>query len=146
MAGTFNTILSAICGFFFAVSWWLFIDGAALADRKEAGEGAGPFWVYVPGILSTIGLFLMSNLPPSMFQKDNSDEHTGLQKGILVLSVICLFAGVIEGAWCYASPPKSLHTEGGYRQWRGISAIIQAVVIAIISFAWNFLYRDPNAF
>jgi hypothetical protein len=138
-----NVVLSAICGFVFAVAWWLFVDGCALASVRDTGKI--PFWVFCPGILCTVGLFLMSNLPPSMFQKDSGggDETTGLHKAILLFAVIFKASGVITAAWCYAS--KKTDREGGFEQWRGISAIIQSVLITSASFAWNFLYQDPNA-
>jgi hypothetical protein len=137
-----NLVLSAVCGFLFAAGWWMFIDGAALADRKVHDEGAGPAWIYPPGILATIGLFLLSNLPTSMFQKDNTEESVWWQKLILVVSVMCKSAGIIVAIWCYVAKETS---DNGYLQWRGIATIVQTVLITIASFAWNFLYQDPNS-
>jgi hypothetical protein len=138
-----NVALSAICGFVFAVAWWLFVDGCAIAGVN--GSGKIPFWVFCPGILCTIGLFLMSNLPPTMFQKDNGagDETTGLQKAILLFAVMFKASGVIVAIWCYVA--KAHDRVGGYEEWRGISTIVQSVLIVSASFAWNFLYQDPNA-
>jgi hypothetical protein len=90
-----NIALAAVCGFLFGVGWWLIVDAASWADVH--GHGAGPFWIYVPGILATIGLFLMSNPPATMFQKDSSEEHSCLQKLILLVSVMCKAVAVITG-------------------------------------------------
>jgi hypothetical protein len=137
-----NLVLSAVCGFLFAAAWWMFVDGTALADVK--GDNAGPAWIYFPGILATIGLFLVSNLPPSMFQKENSEESSTLQKTILLLAVMCKSAAVIVAVWCYIA--KEEDRVGGYKEWRGISVILQAITISCVSFAWNFLYQDPGAY
>jgi hypothetical protein len=34
----------------------------------------------------------------------------------------------------------------GGRLGAGISVILQSILISCASFAWNFLYRDPNGF
>jgi hypothetical protein len=136
MANKCNLALAAISGFLFAGAWWIFIDGVALADKN--GHNAGPFWVYVPGILTTIGCFIMCNLPPTMFVKGSGDEeHAPWQKALLVFATVCEFAGLIEGIWCYVE--KKGDRADGYTQWRGVSAIVQSVLIAIVTFGWNFM-------
>ncbi|KAH0790230.1 membrane protein [Histomonas meleagridis] len=142
---TRNIVLSAICGLFFAAAWWIFIDGVSVVDVKDPDQGAGPFYLYCPGILATIGLFLMSNLPSFMFSKEDTGEETSLlQKLILVLSVACMLAGIIVAIWCYVA--KKGDRDTGLKQWRGVSMIIQSIVISLVSFAWNFFYKDPNGF
>ena len=144
MVNKCNLALDAICGLLFAAGWWMFIDGIAYADTQP-GEGAGPGYLYAPGLLATIGFFLMSNLPYNMFHKDGwGDETTWWQKAILVLSVMMEFAGIIVGAWLYAERKNDRNAV--YKQWRGVSAIIQSVLITIASFTWNFLYHDPDAY
>jgi hypothetical protein len=137
-----NLVLSALCGFLFALGWWLFIDGTALADVH--GDGGGPAWIYFPGILATIGLFLMSNLPPSMFQKNNSQDTLWWQKGLLLLAVMLKSAALIVAIWCYVANEE--HRNNSYNKWRGVSVIVQSILIAGSSFAWNFLYQDPEGF
>ena len=138
-----NIVLSAVCGFFFAVAWWLFVDGISIVDVN--GGGSGPFYLYCPGILATIGLFLMSNLPSYMFSKeDTGEETTVVQKVVLVLSVVCMLAGIIVAIWCYVE--KKGDRDTNIKQWRGISTIVQSIVISLVSFAWSFLYKDPNGF
>jgi hypothetical protein len=137
-----NLVLSAVCGLLVSAGWWMFVDATALADVK--GYGPGVAWIYFPGILTTIGLFLMSNLPSTMFSKESSEEVTPLQKVILMLSVMSKSAGIIVAVWCYIQ--KEGDRQGGYQQWRGIAVILQAIVISCASFAWSFLYRDPNSY
>jgi hypothetical protein len=86
----------------------------------------------------------MSNLPPTMFQKDTGggDETTGLQKVILLFAVMFKASGIIVAIWCYVA--KTDDRKGGFEEWRGISTIVQSVLISGASFAWNFLYQDPN--
>jgi hypothetical protein len=139
-----NLVLSAVCGFLFAAAWWLFVDGTALADRK--GHGSGPAWIYPPGILATLGLFLISNLPTTMFQKGSSEESLWWQKGILLVSVMCKCAGIIVAIWLYVINAEKGDGDNGYVQYRGIATIVQTVLISITSFAWNFLYQDPNSY
>ena len=137
-----NIVLSAVCGFFFAAAWWVFVDGVSLVDAR--GSGAGPFYLYLPGILSTIGLFLINNLPAFMFSKENTgDEATVLQKVILVISVICMLAGIAIGIWLNTS--KKVDRGTSLKRWRAITAVIQAVVITIVAFLWCFLYKDPDS-
>ena len=141
---SFNIALSAICGFFFAVAWWIFVDGLSYCD-VQPGNNAGPFYLFCPGVLCTIGLFLMCNLPTSMFAKeDTGDEIQTYQKIILIVAVMFKFAGIIVAVWCYAAKKGDRNTNA--KRWRGISTIIQSVVITLVSFAWNFLYKDPNGF
>ena len=138
-----NYFLDVICGILFAAGWWMFIDGMAYAD-KQPGENAGPGYLYVPGILTTIGFFLMSNLPSGLFHRDSYGEDTAAwQKALLVISVMCELAGIICGVWLYID--RSADRDLGYRKWRGISSIVQGVVITIASFLWNFAYQDPDA-
>ena len=142
MVNKCNLVLDAICGLLFAAGWWMFIDGIAYADTQP-NTGAGPGYLYVPGILTTIGFFLMSNLPYEMFHKDGwGDETTWWQKAILVLAVMCEFAGIIVGVWLYIER-KSDRVQG-WQQWRGVSSIVQGVLITIASFAWNFFYQNPD--
>jgi NO-binding membrane sensor protein with MHYT domain len=86
----------------------------------------------------------MSNLPPSMFQKDSGEETLWWQKALLLLSVVLKCSALIVAIWCYVV--KTRHRSTWYTQLRGISVIVQAVLIAGSSFAWNFLYQDPNGF
>lgn len=144
MSSKCNIVLSAVCGVIFAAAWWIFADAVAYADTKP-GQNAGKFEIYVPGILATIGLFLMSNLPTSMFAKNSGEEHTWWQKLILVLSIMCMLAGIIESVWIYVAKKNSLK-EHSYTDYRGIAPIAQSIMITVISFAWNFLYQDPNAY
>ena len=140
---TGNIILSSACGFFFAVAWWLFVDGVSIVDAS--GDNAGPFYLYVPGIMATIGLFLMANLPAHMFSKEDTGEDTTvLQKVILVLSIICMLAGIITAVWTYIEKKSDRNTSN--KQWRGASTIVQSILISMVSFAWAFLYKDPNGF
>ncbi|KAH0790232.1 transmembrane protein 50A [Histomonas meleagridis] len=136
-----NVVLTSLVGFLFAASWWVFVDGVSLSDVNNSGTG--PFWLYCPGILTTIGLFLISNLPTYMFAKeDTGEETTVLQKIILVISVICLFGGVAAGIWLNAS--KKVDRSDSFKKWRAIAALIQSCVITLISFAWCYLYVDPE--
>ena len=140
---TQNIVLSSACGFFFAVAWWLFVDGVSIVDSQ--GGNAGPFYLYVPGIMATIGLFLMANLPPQMFSKeDTGEDTTTLQKVILVLSIMCMLSGIITAIWTYVE--NKSHRETANQQWRGVSTIVQSILISLVSFAWAFLYKDPNGF
>ncbi|OHS92907.1 membrane protein [Tritrichomonas foetus] len=143
MSNKCNYALDVICGLLFAASWWMFADGVASVDVKP-GFNAGGFYLYVPGILTTIGFFLMSNLPTSMFQKDNTDEHTWWQKMILVLSVMCKLAGIICAIWCYID--KKADRSTSFLKWRGISTIVQSLLITASSFLWNFLYKDEDSY
>lgn len=141
MGKTCNYVLDAICGVLFSAAWWMFADAVAATDVKP-GYGAGSFYLYVPGILSTIGFFLMSNLPTSMFEKDNSEEHTWWQKLILVLAVMCDAAAIICAIWCYVAKKNDRTT--GFLKWRGVSTIVQACLITLSGFLWNFLYTDDT--
>ena len=136
-----NTVLTIVCAFFFTAAWWIFVDGVSMVNSK--GSGTGPFYIYLPGILTTIGLFLINNLPTFMFSKeDTGDEATTLQKAILVISVVFLLSGVVVGFWLNFS--KKVDRSTSIKRWRAISAAIQSVTILIVSFVWSFLYRDPN--
>lgn len=141
MGKTLNIVITVISGVLFSVAWWIFADGIAFTDIQP-GYGRGDFYLYVPGILTTIGLFLMSNLPTSMFEKDNNDEHTWWQKLILVISVLCYLAGMICGIWCYVEKKKDRQTR--FTKWRGISSIVQPILITLSGFLWNYLYYDDG--
>ena len=136
-----NYILSGLVGFFFGVAWWMFVDGVA-AVNPQPGYNAGSFYLYGPGILTTIGFFIMSNLPTSMFEKDNTEEHTWWQKALLVFSVMLMLAGIIEGIWTYID--KKADRVTSLQQWRGVSMIVQGIIITACSFCWNFLYKDEE--
>ena len=141
MGKTCNYVITSISAFLFAGSWWMFADGIAFTD-VHSGYGRGGFYLYVPGILTTIGFFLMSNLPTSMFEKDNTDEHTWWQKLILVLSILCYCAGIICSIWCYVAKKGDRQTS--FTKWRGVSSIVQALLITLSGFLWNFLYQDDS--
>ncbi|KAK8891995.1 Transmembrane protein 50A [Tritrichomonas musculus] len=136
-----NHVVTIISAVLFSAAWWMFADGIAATD-VEPGYGRGGFYLYVPGIMTTIGFFLMSNLPTSMFEKDNDDEHQWWQKLILVLSILCYCAGIICAIWCYVAKKKDRQTS--FTKWRGISSIVQALMITLAGFIWNFLYRDDS--
>lgn len=133
-----NLILDGVCGFLFAAAWWVFVDGMAAAH-------GGPGYLYAPGILATIGFFLLANLPTTMFQKSQWGEETEWWlKAILLLAVVCEFGGIVTSIWLFAE--KTGDREGSVNTWRGASSIVQPVVITLASFMWNFLYKDPEAY
>lgn len=135
---TSNWILDGVCGFLFAAAWWMFVDGMAAAN-------GGPGYLYAPGILTTIGFFLLSNLPSSMFRKNEWGEETEWWlKAILLLAVVAEFSGIVGAIWLFAA--KESDRVGSVNTWRGVSSIVQSVVITIASYMWNFLYKDPEAY
>ncbi|KAK8840814.1 Transmembrane protein 50A [Tritrichomonas musculus] len=141
MGRVINFVVTVISGVLFTAAWWIFVDGIAFTDIQP-GYGRGDFYLYVPGILTTIGFFLMSNLPTSMFEKDNSDEHTWWQKLILVISFLCYLGGIICSIWCYVEKKNDRKTN--FTKWRGESSIIQSLMITLAGLIWNFLYNDDG--
>lgn len=141
MSKNINCIITIITGILFSVAWWLFVDGISLTD-VQSGYGPGGFYLYIPGILTTVGFFLMSNLPTSMFDKDNDDSHAWWQKLILFFSFLCYLAGIICSIWCYVE--KRNDRKASFTKWRGISSIIQSLLITLSGLIWNFLYNDDG--
>ena len=101
MSKTSNLVVSAISGILFAAGWWIFIDGVALASSK--GESTAQFFIYLPGLLATLGLFLMNNLPNDLFHTDSwgSEEIEWWHKALVVLSVMLKLASMIMSVWVY---------------------------------------------
>ena len=143
MSRTTNLILSAICGVLFAAGWWCFIDGFSYADSQ--GDNAGPFYMYLPSIFATIGLFLLNNIRDEVFQANTSSEDIEWwEKLLIVISCIFHLAALIESVWVYLG--KHINNQSNILKWRGISCIVSSILITLSSFAWRFLYKDPDAF
>ena len=143
MSRTSNLVISSICGVLFAAGWWIFIDGFSYADAN--GNNAGPFYMYLPTIFATIGLFLFNNIRDEVFQSGTSAEDIEWwEKLLIVISCVFHLAAIIESIWVYLG--KDDVRSSNIKKWRGISSIISAVLITLASFAWRLLYKDPDAF
>ncbi|EAY21748.1 putative membrane protein [Trichomonas vaginalis G3] len=149
MGKTSNLIVSGIVGFLFAVAWWIFIDAAAFHDH--AGEGAGNFVFYLPGILATVGLFLLNNLPNPLFESGDAwgaEETPVWQKILIVISIMLHLAGLIMTIWVFAHWNKKGYLDTNYpgfkptkvKQYLGIASIVQTILIIISSLLWRFAW------
>lgn len=142
MGKTSNLIVSGISGLLFAAGWWIFIDGSAYRDVKYGG--AGPFVFYLPGILATIGLFILNNLDKKLFQEGGWGEETETwEKILIVLAVMLHLAALIACIWIYID--KKEHRQIWERKWQGISSIIQTFLIVISSCLWRFAWKDEES-
>ena len=139
MGKTTNLIVSGVSGLLFAAGWWIFIDGSAY--RHKFTDSAGPFMFYLPGILATIGLFILNNLDKKLFQEGGwGDEAETWEKILIVISVMLHLAAIIACIWVYAA--RKGDRDIWEKKWQGISSIIQTFLIVISSCVWRFLWKD----
>lgn len=128
-------------GILFAAGWWIFIDGFSYADRNQSN--AGPFYMYLPGIFATIGLFILNNIRKEVFAQETTNEDIlWWEKLLLIVAVIFHLASIIESIWVFCG--KHIDKQSNAIKWRGISTIIQSILITLASFGWRFLWYDPD--
>lgn len=150
-----NLIVTGLSGFIFATSWWVFIDACAFRDKY--GGGAGPFVLYLPGILATLGLFILNNIRNALFEKGDAwgAEDTAVWEKILIVVAIMLhLASLICAIWVFADWNKKgkfdLEVSGispsKPRWYQGVASIVQAVGIIVASCLWRFAWRSEDSF
>ena len=134
-----NTAIAIVSGLLFSIGWWLFIDVLCVASTQ--GYGAGKVFEDIPGILVTIGMFLLLNLPDEMFVHDSygGNEAECYQKVILAISIVLLLGGCIESIWQYSALPRYKAPNPKDVSNIGPFVIAQTVCITIASLLWRFL-------
>ena len=136
-----NKVLSWITGVFFTTAWWLFLD--SIFKSVKAGYGYGKYFEYIPGLASTLGFFLINNLPSDLFIKNSygDNDYDFSLKIVLIFSTILLFGSIIESIWVLSSMP--MFEENDIINWRGVSAVFQSFLNLISTFICRFMWRSP---
>ena len=140
-----NKVVSITTGILVSLGIWFFADGIIQSYSINHVQ----FYELLPPIFVLVGFFLINNLPPHMFGKGSSwyEETTGLQKSILVISIVLLFGSTIASIWIYLGVPL-FNGENVPKlvSWRGITSMIQTIITLFATFIWRFLWRDPTAY
>jgi len=135
-----NQVVSIMSGFFFALGWWLFID--AVSVSKKNGSGGGQFFEYLPGIVGSLGFFLINNLPHELFVRNSfgfDNEDDCLHKTLLLLSTVMVFGSTVASVWIMASNKAFEVNE--HTKWRGLSSVFQNFLILVATFMWRFFWK-----
>lgn len=141
MTRSFNFFIDIVCSLLFSAGWWAFIDGCSFADSN--GYNAGPFYLYLPGIFATIGLFILNNIRDEVFAKEASlEDMEWWEKALIFLSSVLHLTAVIESIWVYCG--KHIDEGDRFQRWRGASSIVQSILITLSSLGWRFLWSNPD--
>lgn len=150
-----NLVVTGITGFIFAVAWWVFIDACAFRD-KHAG-GAGPFVLYLPGILATLGLFVLNNIRNALFENGDAwgaEETAVWEKILIVVAIMLHLAAIICAGWVFGAWNKKGKfdleiagiTPSRPLWYQGVAMIVQAVGIVAASCLWRFGWRSEESY
>mmetsp|Transcript_1433 Transcript_1433/g.2956 ORF Transcript_1433/g.2956 Transcript_1433/m.2956 type:complete len:152 (+) Transcript_1433:130-585(+) len=131
---TTATISSVTAGVIFGIGWWVYIDGAAVAE----GTGRDPLgYSWLPGVGTTL-CFLMINM---MSWSQLSDDMN--QRGMCMARAF-LFSAMIIGLGCISVALFIMVNEylnGGDEvgtKWPGIALMIQNLLIFVSTFIMRF--------
>jgi len=124
--------------FFFAVGWWIWIDGHAYADKFETGSGYVTGFHYIPGIVSTISLILVNVINWKDLGGFSWGAEDGYQTRVrvwLFLSLVVAFGGIIAAVWI-----ASVHwfSSDAIEKWPGIALITQNLLIFLSTMLFRF--------
>jgi len=134
----YRDAISTIAGCIFAAGWWIWIDAnVSTANWPKDKSGKPPailFYYYIPGIISTLGVFMtnivsLESLNPASWV---FDERIGAKVRVwLFLSFIISFSGVAAAIWIMAAVYMPPHNKGN--DWPGIALTIQNALIFVSS-------------
>ncbi|KAK9764203.1 Vacuolar protein sorting-associated protein 68, variant 2 [Basidiobolus ranarum] len=82
---------SYIAGFLFAIGWWVFVDGIILSTTFEELPVYIGFEDYISGIISTLGMIIVSSIDQSLLE---DDSMTFGGSGVVGKARVMLFIGM----------------------------------------------------
>ncbi|ORX47945.1 hypothetical protein BCR36DRAFT_355487 [Piromyces finnis] len=133
-----SKIASYASGLLFGAGWWLILDiiiyfnNIGKSKDKDPNE-AITFITFLPGIIGTIGFFLVNFLPRNAL---NINEETGISAGkslYIIIAFAVTFAGIISGFWVLFSK----YTGESYCKY-GVFMVMQSLCIFLSTFVFRF--------
>jgi len=129
---------SYAAGILFGAGWWLLIDILVYFNKIGKPKNNEPndainFITFIPGIIGTIGFFLVNVLPRNAL---TFNEETGISSGkslYIVFAFTVTFAGLISGFWILFDK----YTSEDYGKY-GVFMVMQSLCIFLSTFIFRF--------
>ena len=114
LAEAVPSIGSCVAGLLFGTAWLLWVDGVAFAAAEYGEAVNGAYWV--PGILQTIGLFMVNLINWSLLTDDSMMDDGGVAgkvKAWVFVSFVFCFSGLIGSVWIFVQEMQHPSWEAG---------------------------------
>jgi len=129
---------SYAAGLLFGAGWWLLLDIVIYylnvgKNRDRDPDDAITFLTFLPGIIATLGFFLVNFLPRSSL---TFTEETGITAGrslYIVIAFAVTFAGIISGFWVLFTK----YVGEKYAKY-GVFMVMQCFCIFVSTFVFRF--------
>jgi len=133
-----SKVASYTAGILFGAGWWLLIDIIVYFNNIGKPKDKDPndaitFLTFLPGIIGTIGFFLVNFLSRNSL---GFTEETGITAGksiYIVFAFTVTFAGLISGFWILFSN----YVGKSYCKY-GVFMVMQALCIFLSTFIFRF--------
>jgi len=133
-----SKLASYTAGILFGAGWWLLIDIIVYFNnigkpRNKDPDNAVTFLTFVPGIISTIGFFLVNALSRGSLVFNDETGISASRSIYIIFSFTVTFAGLISGFWILFSD----YTGKTYSKY-GVFMVMQSLCIFLATFIFRF--------
>jgi len=133
-----SKLASYVAGILFGAGWWLLIDIVVYynnigSPKNKDSDRAVTFLTFLPGIIGTIGFFLVNALSRGSLAFTEETGISAARSIYIVFAFTVTFAGLISGFWIlfsdYVSEPYCKY---------GVFMVMQALCIFLATFIFRF--------
>ncbi|ORX50614.1 hypothetical protein BCR32DRAFT_251829, partial [Anaeromyces robustus] len=122
----------------FGAGWWLLIDIIVYFNnvgkpKDKEPDSAISFLTFVPGIIGTIGFFLVNFLSRNSLTFNEETGITPAKSIYIIIAFAVTFTGLISGFWILFSE----YTGKSYGKY-GVFMVMQSLCIFLSTFVFRF--------
>jgi len=133
-----SKLASYAAGLLFGAGWWLLIDIVIYFEnigkkRDKDPEEAISFLTFLPGIIGTVGFFLVNFLSRKSLTFTEETGITAAKSLYIIIAFAVTFAGLIAGFWVLFAK----YTGEKYSKY-GVFMVMQSLCIFLSTFVFRF--------